>query len=71
MLFCCSALGRNWPRATPAFFFTLALRGKPETGEQAGQPPLRDDAMEATAGRQEPYTYDSLPGKEDLFFVAK
>jgi hypothetical protein len=25
--------------------------------------------MEATAGRQEPYTYGSLPGKEDFFFV--
>src|SRR5712671_8231478 len=27
-------------RAAPAFFFTSALRGKPETGEQAGQPLL-------------------------------
>jgi len=27
--------------------------------------------MEATAGRQEPYTYGSLPGREDFFFVAK
>jgi hypothetical protein len=32
------AIGPN--RATPAFFFTSALRGKSETGEQAGQPPL-------------------------------
>jgi tetratricopeptide (TPR) repeat protein len=32
---------------------------------------VRDDVMEATAGRQEPYTYGSLPGKEDYFFVAK
>jgi uncharacterized caspase-like protein len=32
---------------------------------------LRDDVMEATAGRQEPYTYGSLPGKEDFFFVSK
>jgi hypothetical protein len=72
MLFCCSALGRIGPnRATPAFFFTSALRGNPATGEQASQPPLRDDVMEATAGRQEPYTYGSLPGKEDFFFVAK
>jgi uncharacterized caspase-like protein len=31
---------------------------------------VRDDVMEATAGRQEPYTYGSLPGKEDFFFVA-
>jgi tetratricopeptide (TPR) repeat protein len=30
---------------------------------------VRDDVMEATAGRQEPYTYGSLPGKEDFFFV--
>ena len=29
----------------------------------------RDAAMKATAGRQEPYTYGSLPGKEDFFFV--
>jgi len=32
---------------------------------------VRDDVMEATAGRQEPYTYGSLPGKEDFFFVTK
>ena len=29
------------------------------------------DVMEATAGRQEPYTYGSLPGREDFFFVGK
>ena len=32
---------------------------------------VRDDVMEATAGRQEPYTDGSLPGKEDFFFVAR
>lgn len=32
---------------------------------------VRDDVMEATAGRQEPYTYGSLPGREDFFFAAK
>jgi uncharacterized caspase-like protein len=32
---------------------------------------VRDDVMEATAGRQERHTYGSLPGKEDFFFVAK
>lgn len=32
---------------------------------------VRDDVMEATAGRQEPYMYGSLPGSEDFFFVAK
>lgn len=32
---------------------------------------VRDDVMEATAGRQEPYTYGSLPGKEDFYFVEK
>ena len=32
---------------------------------------VRDDVMEATAGRQEPYTYGSLPGSEDFFFVAE
>jgi len=31
---------------------------------------VRDDVMESTAGRQEPYMYGSLPG-EDFFFVAK
>lgn len=31
---------------------------------------VRDDVMEATAGRPEPYNYGSLPGKEDFFFVA-
>jgi uncharacterized caspase-like protein len=30
---------------------------------------VRDDVMEATAGRQEPYTYGSLPGREDFFFL--
>jgi len=32
---------------------------------------VRDDVMEATAGRQEPFTYGSLPGREDFYFVAK
>ena len=32
---------------------------------------VRDDVLEATAGRQEPYTYGSLPGNEDFFFVRK
>jgi hypothetical protein len=27
--------------------------------------------LEATAGRQEPYTYGSLPGREDFYFVNK
>jgi len=31
---------------------------------------IRDDVMEAAAGRQEPFTYGSLPGREDFFFVA-
>ncbi len=32
---------------------------------------VRDDVMEATAGRQEPYTYGSLPAREDFFFVQR
>jgi uncharacterized caspase-like protein len=32
---------------------------------------VRDDVMEATAGRQEPYTYGSLPAKEDFYFVTR
>jgi hypothetical protein len=32
---------------------------------------VRDDVMDATAGRQEPYTYGSLPGKGDFFFVGR
>jgi tetratricopeptide (TPR) repeat protein len=32
---------------------------------------VRDDVMEATAGRQEPYTYGSTSGKEDYYFVEK
>lgn len=31
---------------------------------------VRDDVMEATAGRQEPFVYGSLPGDEDFYFVA-
>ncbi|WP_159011092.1 caspase family protein [Bradyrhizobium sp. S69] len=32
---------------------------------------VRDDVMEATAGRQEPYTYGSLPGNQEFYFVVK
>lgn len=32
---------------------------------------VRDDVMEMTAGRQEPYTYGSISGREDFYFVAK
>lgn len=32
---------------------------------------IRDDVMEATGGRQEPFIYGSLPGREDFFFVEK
>jgi tetratricopeptide (TPR) repeat protein len=32
---------------------------------------VRDDVLEATAGRQEPFTYGSLPGREDFYFVQK
>jgi tetratricopeptide (TPR) repeat protein len=32
---------------------------------------VRDDVMEATAGRQEPFTYGSLPGREDFYFATK
>ncbi|MBU6461155.1 MAG: caspase family protein [Bradyrhizobium sp.] len=31
---------------------------------------VRDDVMEATAGRQEPYVYGSLPEREQFYFVA-
>ena len=31
---------------------------------------IRDDVLEATAGRQEPFTYGSLPGREDFYFVS-
>jgi len=31
---------------------------------------VRDDVMEATAGRQEPFVYGSLRGNEDFYFVA-
>ncbi len=31
---------------------------------------VRDDVMEATAGRQEPFVYGSLPMGEDFYFVA-
>lgn len=32
---------------------------------------VRDDVMEAGAGRQEPFTYGSLPGNQDFYFVEK
>jgi tetratricopeptide (TPR) repeat protein len=32
---------------------------------------VRDDVMDATGGQQEPFTYGSLPGREDYYFVAK
>ncbi len=31
---------------------------------------VRDDVMEATAGRQEPYVYGSLPEQQNFYFVA-
>jgi tetratricopeptide (TPR) repeat protein len=31
---------------------------------------VRDDVLEATSKRQQPYTYGSLPGSRDFFFVA-
>lgn len=30
---------------------------------------VRDDVLDSTAGRQEPFTYGSLPGREDFYFV--
>jgi tetratricopeptide (TPR) repeat protein len=32
---------------------------------------VRDDVMAATDGRQEPFTYGSLPGREDYYFVSR
>jgi tetratricopeptide (TPR) repeat protein len=32
---------------------------------------VRDDVMEMTGGRQEPYTYGSLPGAEQYYFVSR
>jgi tetratricopeptide (TPR) repeat protein len=32
---------------------------------------VRDDVIEATRRRQQPFTYGSLPGRRDFFFVAK
>jgi hypothetical protein len=31
---------------------------------------VRDDVLDATNGRQHPFTYGSLPGRRDFFFVA-
>jgi hypothetical protein len=31
---------------------------------------VRDDVLEATGQRQQPYTYGSLPGSWSFFFVA-
>ncbi|MGL1456366.1 hypothetical protein ACSTIV_00090, partial [Vibrio parahaemolyticus] len=32
---------------------------------------VRDDVMTATGKRQQPFSYGSLPGSEDYYFVAK
>jgi hypothetical protein len=32
---------------------------------------VRDDVMAATGGQQEPFTYGSLPGRENYYFVAR
>jgi hypothetical protein len=32
---------------------------------------VRDDVLEATNDRQQPFTYGSLPGRRDFYFVAK
>jgi uncharacterized caspase-like protein len=31
---------------------------------------VRDDVLEATDNRQQPFTYGSLPGRRDFFFVS-
>ncbi len=31
---------------------------------------VRDDVLEATSKRHQPYTYGSVPGRRDFFFVA-
>jgi hypothetical protein len=31
---------------------------------------VRDDVQRATGRRQQPYTYGSLPGDQDFFFVS-
>jgi uncharacterized caspase-like protein len=31
---------------------------------------VRDDVLEATRNRQQPFTYGSLPGRRDFYFVA-
>jgi hypothetical protein len=31
---------------------------------------VRDDVLQATRKRQQPYTYGSLPGAQDFFFVS-
>ena len=30
---------------------------------------VRDDVLDSTEGQQEPFTYGSLPGREDFYFV--
>jgi uncharacterized caspase-like protein len=32
---------------------------------------VRDDVMDATNNRQQPFTYGSVPGREDYFMVVK
>jgi hypothetical protein len=31
---------------------------------------IRDDVMEMTNSRQRPFTYGSVPGRDDFFFTA-
>ncbi len=32
---------------------------------------VRDDVMEATGNRQQPFVYGSVSGRQDFYFVAK
>jgi uncharacterized caspase-like protein len=32
---------------------------------------VRDDVLAATGARQQPFTYGSLPGRREFFFVAR
>jgi hypothetical protein len=32
---------------------------------------VRDDVLDATNNHQQPFTYGSLPGRKDFYFVAK
>ncbi len=54
-------------------FVTALLKNLPRPGVEIRKffDLVRDDVLDATNGQQQPFTYGSVPGRQDFFFVAR